>query len=394
MPNWSGTVLTAKGRALQAKVEAGTVMNITKLKIGDGTLGAGQTVDTLNDLVAPKQIVDISSLTPMESGVCKIFGIVTNDDLETGFYVRELGVFAQDPVLGEILYAYTADGAPDFLPAAGGSVAVSEELVINLAFSNAAIITANISMDGLITANILQQHNTDEDAHAELMIAHNTSTAAHADLLHLRQNTTTYTVGDIAYSPTLPSYAYLECIQAGTTAAVEPAWPAVGEEVTDGTVRWRVRDIKDCVSIATFTTLANEVANKLNAAETGFVFIYPNGGTAASPANVAPNTRYICDNPFPDYYVTCQLELKVNGEWTAIYVSTRASTGGTNYAYGGTASQSDADHSKIIVRTLGTGLFFSASYCGGSVEYDTGNNNGLQSAPCRVKVWKNRGLIT
>lgn len=59
-----------------------------------------------------------------------------------------------------------------------------------------------------------------------------------------RQNSTAYTTGDIAYSLTLPNYAYLECIQDGTTAATEPAWPAVGEEVTDGTVRWRVRDIK------------------------------------------------------------------------------------------------------------------------------------------------------
>lgn len=257
MPNWSGTVLTAKGRALQAKVESGAAMNITKLKIGDGILGAGQAVDKLNDLVAPKKIVDISTLTPLESGVCKIHGVVTNEGLETGFYVRELGVFAQDSVLGEILYAYTADGAPDFLPATGGSVAVSEELVINLAFSNAASITANIAMDGLITANILQQHNNDETAHTELMIAHNTSTTAHADLLHLRQNTTAYAIGDIAYSPTLPSWARLECVVAGTTAAVDPAWPAVGSTVTDGTVTWKVYDIRQGATIGRLPALVD-----------------------------------------------------------------------------------------------------------------------------------------
>ena len=174
MPNWSGTVLTTKGRALQAKVEAGTPMNITKLKVGDGTLGTGQSIDPLSDLVSPKQIIDIVSLTPLAGGVCKITGLVTNKELENGYYVRELGVFAQDPDLGEILYAYTADGAPDFLPAAGGPVAVSNQLVINLAFSNATSIVANIALDGLVTVEMLNaaidEHNTDPDAHPNMFL--------------------------------------------------------------------------------------------------------------------------------------------------------------------------------------------------------------------------------
>lgn len=158
MPNWNGTLLTAKGRALQAKVEAGTTMTITKLKIGDGTMGGGQTVDALTDLLAPKKNLGISALTPLESGVCKITAVVTNAGLTAGFYVRELGIFAQDPDLGEILYAYTADGSPDYLPAEGGTVAVAEELVVQLAFSNAANIKATISLDGLVTTAILNTH--------------------------------------------------------------------------------------------------------------------------------------------------------------------------------------------------------------------------------------------
>ncbi|SDD90138.1 hypothetical protein [Sporomusa acidovorans] len=160
MPNWNGTVLTTRGKALQAKVEAGTTMQITKLKIGDGILSAGQTVDALIDLVSPKKNIGISAKTPLESGICKVTAVVTNDGLATGFYVRELGVFAQDPDLGEILYAYTSDGSPDYLPAAGGSVAVAEELVVQLAFSNAVDIQATITLDGLITTAILEQHKT------------------------------------------------------------------------------------------------------------------------------------------------------------------------------------------------------------------------------------------
>lgn len=59
-----------------------------------------------------------------------------------------------------------------------------------------------------------------------------------------RQNTHTYAVGDKAYSPTLPSYAYLECIVAGTTASAEPVWPAVGSTIEDEAVTWAVRDMR------------------------------------------------------------------------------------------------------------------------------------------------------
>ncbi|WP_110954795.1 phage tail protein [Anaerosinus massiliensis] len=65
-------------------------------------------------------------------------------------------------------------------------------------------------------------------------------------LTNLRKNSTAYVVGDCKNSSTLPSWAYLECTVAGTTASAEPAWGTVtaGLEKVDGTVTWRIRDIK------------------------------------------------------------------------------------------------------------------------------------------------------
>lgn len=56
-----------------------------------------------------------------------------------------------------------------------------------------------------------------------------------------------YAYGDIAYSPNLPTWAYLYCVQAGTTAAAEPSFASVntmGQYITDGTVRWIVDDVR------------------------------------------------------------------------------------------------------------------------------------------------------
>ena len=61
----------------------------------------------------------------------------------------------------------------------------------------------------------------------------------------VRLNSTEYIVGDVAFTPSLPSSFYLKCIEAGTTAASEPTYtsPEVGGTVTDGTVVWQYYDL-------------------------------------------------------------------------------------------------------------------------------------------------------
>ena len=51
-----------------------------------------------------------------------------------------------------------------------------------------------------------------------------TSTSAYKNQL---QRNKTYSAGDIAYSPNLPSWAYLECTTAGTTGTSEPDFSSV-----------------------------------------------------------------------------------------------------------------------------------------------------------------------
>ena len=58
-----------------------------------------------------------------------------------------------------------------------------------------------------------------------------------------------YAVGDIACSKSLPSWARLECVKAGTTAETEPMGftqvSSGGVLITDGTVVWIVDDVRD-----------------------------------------------------------------------------------------------------------------------------------------------------
>ena len=87
MSNWSGGVLTAAGRVLQAKVESGvTPLSITTIKLGDGTKTM-DSVDTLTDLVSPKVILGVSTAT-QEGQTATITGVITTSRITAGFYCR------------------------------------------------------------------------------------------------------------------------------------------------------------------------------------------------------------------------------------------------------------------------------------------------------------------
>lgn len=80
------------------------------------------------------------------------------------------------------------------------------------------------------------------------------STTFNAGLNILARNKA-YAVGDIAYSPNLHSYLYLECTTAGTTGETEPDMSALsGEIVNDGTAQFSVKTVCAKEYVDTVTT--------------------------------------------------------------------------------------------------------------------------------------------
>ena len=113
-----------------------------------------------------------------------------------------------------------------------------------------------------------------------------------------------------------------------------------------------------------------------------FCIIYPNNGTAANPANVTNNSRYVIDNPFAGYVVNCIVEIKFNNQWGA--------TGWYTDAYNGNArsigvAAHQLDDNTIVIQTGSFSLVSGGSYSTGAPWPASANTS---SAPCRVKVWK------
>lgn len=161
MSNWGKPVLTKQGLKLQAKVDAGNAMQLTKCRLGSGTIGSGQQLEDLTELVAPVQTLPIASVTYSDdSHACIISAVTDNSNVTTGYYMREFGIYAKDPDDGEILYAVASDSEPDFIPAKGTSTVISQEIGMALSFSNAANVTAAVNTSATATISYVNTYVT------------------------------------------------------------------------------------------------------------------------------------------------------------------------------------------------------------------------------------------
>lgn len=132
MAVFGGMTLTQKGIVLQSKAQAGTQIKYTRMAAGDGTL-TGQSIPALNGLISPKMNLPIQSVRLQPPNKAVVGVKFSNQDVTAGFYHREMGLFAEDPDVGEILYAYANAGVTaDYIPgrAEGGDII---EKVFNVA---------------------------------------------------------------------------------------------------------------------------------------------------------------------------------------------------------------------------------------------------------------------
>lgn len=191
MAGWNKATMTDVGEALQAKVVAGlTKLTFTKIKVGSGV--STTNAQALTDVIASKW--ETTNFTVKRDGkIVTVDTFITNTGITEAFRMTEIGLFAQDPDKGEVLYAYLTDSEPDRMPAEGGSTVVSQELSLGMTFSNSGNVTLTVNMGALVTREQLEEHNTDPNAHGGLiakvqnevkvatdaLAAHNTADNAH-----------------------------------------------------------------------------------------------------------------------------------------------------------------------------------------------------------------------
>lgn len=159
----SGLTITNKGRALQAKAQTGVQLNFTKMQIGDGQL-SGQLPGDMTALINSKKDIELTRFLVLTGGKAQISGFFSNASFTTGFYYRELGVFAQDPYEGEILYCYgNAGSAAEYIPAGGGADVLERYLSVVLIIGAAANVSATLTSAVYVTTQDLDAYTKKTD---------------------------------------------------------------------------------------------------------------------------------------------------------------------------------------------------------------------------------------
>lgn len=149
--------LTDAGRALIVKALAGETLTFTKLAIGTGN-DPGD-IESLTDLVNGVVEMEITDIEEGD-GVVELEGSFDNSDLNAGIYAKELGVFAEDPDDGEILYAYANAGEyAAYIPTDSSSTLEVITMKVIVAVGDAENITAVIGeFAGYATKEELNTH--------------------------------------------------------------------------------------------------------------------------------------------------------------------------------------------------------------------------------------------
>lgn len=128
MAQFRKAVITQAGLALIQKTQLQNIkLEFTKIVTGAGEYTETEELGNLAGLKQPMQEFPFSSLETVDTQTIKLVSVLSNENLQQAYYMREIGVFASDPDEGEILYSLTVayPGKADYLPAYDGTAPVT-----------------------------------------------------------------------------------------------------------------------------------------------------------------------------------------------------------------------------------------------------------------------------
>lgn len=159
--------LTFDGEALMVKVLAGdTILKFTKLKIGNGEQQADMSLKNLTDLINPLTEVSIKDIERNQNNVIIKSNNYFNSDIVEDVYWNELGIYAEDPDDGEILFAVL--NSPDiieYIPAATSGISIENDFAVMLLISSDVEVSAVIKSIQYATKDELEEHIKAKNPH-------------------------------------------------------------------------------------------------------------------------------------------------------------------------------------------------------------------------------------
>lgn len=151
---FTGLIMTNEGRYALTRAQLGEDLKFLYIAIGDGKYSGSY--NDIRELANRLFTIQIGKME-IEADNCILEADITNIGTEQGYYLRELGIYAESRGK-EILYAYTnAGNDAEYIPIGGAAATVEKRLRFTLAVSG----TENITIAGSSVLYV-SQHEFEE----------------------------------------------------------------------------------------------------------------------------------------------------------------------------------------------------------------------------------------
>ncbi len=152
MAEFSRLVITGKGQALLAKMIAeGCNIAFTKVSASSAEYTDAQ-LEELTELSEIRQTSLISKVTRTNEVAIRVEVAFTNTELAEGYYMRALGLYAEDPDEGEILYAVTREVSGNcYMPVYNGVTVSGAYVQLVTTVGNAENVTLEVDSGAYAT---------------------------------------------------------------------------------------------------------------------------------------------------------------------------------------------------------------------------------------------------
>ena len=171
MASFPAVTMTTEGLNMIAKASSGNSQDrliITKVKLGDG-VSEGNIRD-YTDVISSKKEVTLAKWEDRGDGRFRYTFIYNNEGVKTGFYHREIGLFAKNGDSGtEKLIAYSNAGSyPGYIDDETKEIPY-QRLMINIGVGDTDNVTGNVDVSNAVTIEMLDEHDDDGNAHGNLI---------------------------------------------------------------------------------------------------------------------------------------------------------------------------------------------------------------------------------
>ena len=186
MAKYPAVITTMAGTNTIAEANASKqALIFTKIVIGAGDMHAS--IPRATALTDKRLELAITKSVKTGDGQFVVQGLLSNKNLEAGFYAREIGLMAKAGENGqEVLFSYTNGGNyVDYIPDKNTPMD-SYTFTITTVVGNAEKVQAIVSDNGVASVHDLEAHNMDPEAHGGLLqnlktqlATHNTDLSSH-----------------------------------------------------------------------------------------------------------------------------------------------------------------------------------------------------------------------